>query len=62
MRVKLQYVSESRLPSAIIEVRTLPRVGEVLHSGIQLKVEVLEVILTEGDKRYSAVIKGRPVR
>jgi hypothetical protein len=60
--VKLQFISDIRVPSAIIEVRSLPRVGEVLHIGTHQKVEVLEVIPTETDKRYSAVIKGKPLQ
>jgi hypothetical protein len=59
MRVKLQFISEEHVPSAIVEVKFLPRVGEVLDFDPARRMEVVEVIKTETDKRYSAVVMGK---
>ena len=59
MRIKVQFISEEHVPSAIIEVKFLPRVGEILPVDGNRQVEVTQVLNTETDKRYSAVIKGK---
>ena len=62
MRVKAEFLSETHIPSAVIEIKFLPRVGEIVHLGENRRMQVVEVLPTVNDKRYSAVIRGKPFR
>lgn len=62
MRVKIQFIAEEHVPSAIVELKFLPRSGEVLEVDAVRRMEVVEVVKTDADKRYCAVVKGKLLR
>ena len=59
MRVKIRFIAEVTQPAMFVDLRWLPRPGELVDVAYRKRIEVVEVIRIENDKRCDAIVRGK---
>ena len=59
MRVKFRFIADVTQPAMFVDLRWLPRPGETVDVAYRKRIEVVEVIRIENDKRCDAIVRGK---
>ena len=65
MRVKVRFIADVAQPPLFVDLRWLPRPGETVEVAFRKRIQVVEVVRIENDKRCEAMVRGKlmePVR
>jgi hypothetical protein len=59
MRVKIRFIAEVTQPAMFVDLRWLPRPGETVEVAYRKRIEVVEVVRIDNDKRCDAIVRGK---
>ena len=59
MRVKIRFIADVTQPAMFVDLRWLPRPGEMVDVAYRKRIEVVEVVRIENDKRCDAIVRGK---